>query len=96
MIVHDALTDDTGQRWEFRYEENMHYVERDGDMVAQPSTIHDLRYRKDGDGEWLRLPPWADITNGWKINLCFFDEDEETGDITYWDVTSAPLQEAEA
>lgn len=89
---------DAGKRWELLYEEKMiAKLDADGEPVLDgdgrrvvTSRIEDLRYRADGDEEWLELPPWAEITDDWMTFLCFFDEDEETGALTFWEVGACP------
>lgn len=96
MRVYNSLTDDDGVKWEFHYVENMFVPVFD--VLGQPvldgegkprmtSTVTELTYQLPG-GEPQKLPPWADIKEEWKINLCFFDEDEETEEMTFWEVSS--------
>lgn len=88
MKVHNSLIDDAGQKWEFLLDEHTHYVqdEATGQHVAQPTIVKELRYKKPGDTEWSVLPSWATIREEWMINLCLFDEDEETGELTFWQI----------
>lgn len=97
MKGYSALTDDAGVKWEFLYEEDMFAPVLDPlgepvlDSEGQPKTtsrITDFTFRQFETGEYLRLPPWADIKEEWKITLCFFDEDDDTGEMTFWDVSS--------
>lgn len=96
MRAFNALTDDAGVRWEFHYEEDMFVPVLDAmdepvlDTDGRPKTtsrITNLTYNVEG-GERQKLPPWADIKEEWKITLCFFDEDDDTGEMTYWEVSS--------
>jgi hypothetical protein len=86
--IRNALTDDAGVEWEFRYDETTSYEQVDGAWVAQLPQVTEFRYRRKGEEEWLVLPPWADVEESRKITLCLFDEDEETGELTFWPVAS--------
>lgn len=87
--TYNALTDDAGQKWEFTYSETTIYEQDENEQWQQQGTsVFDFRYRKEEDDEWLALPSWADVNEQWKITLCFFDEDEETEEMTFWPVTS--------
>lgn len=98
MKTRSGFTDDDGQTWEFTYEEKFQWAtEEDGETLVKgedgfpimvPSIIVDFRYRKIDEEEWHSLPSWADVRDEWKINLCFFDEDEETDEMTFWVVSS--------
>lgn len=94
----NRLTDHDGIEYEFSYDEKHNY-ERDDEGSLHPSTteVWNFRFRKeDGDPapadhpSWQSLPSWADIHEDWKINLGFFDEDDETEELTYWPVSSKP------
>lgn len=85
MRTHNALVDEDGQKWEFLYDEDRHYqLDGDGRMQYVHTVVRSFRYRREGETDWLALPPWADVATEWKINLCFFDEDEETEELTFW------------
>lgn len=89
MKTYNALTDDSGTPWEFIYEEVRYRDEGDPeDAPLSKTRVQDFRYRRKGDEIYLALPPWADVAQEWKITLCFFDEDEETGELTFWPVSS--------
>lgn len=91
MKSRDALTDDDGTRWEFLYD-TLSYREEVAGEVLELTRVIDFRYRqleseRDVQGEWMGLPPWADVAPQWKITLCFFDEDDD-GELTFWEVLS--------
>lgn len=95
MRIHNAFTDDDGVKWEFLYEEATEYEkdeadnpirDDDGNLIRH-TTVKNFRYRREDEGEYLTLPSWADVKENWKITLCLFDEDEETEDLTFWEVT---------
>lgn len=96
MKVRDAIIDDQGQRWEILAAHDTHFKRdangevvrgADGDHIWE-TVVREFAYRKEGDQEWLSLPPWADVRDEWKINLCYFYEDEETGEMTFWEVAA--------
>lgn len=97
MKSYDDLTDDQGRKWEILRESRINYFGDtlyDEDGNALPSqTIISFKFRLDkGDnsGEWLTLPPWADVRDEWKINLCWFDEiDEDANDLIFWPLAVA-------
>lgn len=91
-----SYTDDNGVEWKVRYDEITHYeqdesgapVRDDNGSLMSTTHIENLAYRKEGDDAWLSLPPWATVRDGPKITFCFFDEDDDTGDLTFWEVKS--------
>lgn len=95
MRVFDAYVDGNGQRWELLYDEQL-ITKRDaageavhGERGPELTTqVENFRFRKEGTQEWLVLPPFADILEDAKVTLCMFDEDEESGALTYWNVMS--------
>lgn len=94
MKCASQIRGDDGQVWEVEYEEHFRYAEEDGELVRDedgmpvslPSTVHDFKFRKQGDETWTELPNWATVKPGAAINLCFFDEDDEDGSLTLWQV----------
>lgn len=89
MKVHNALVDEDGVKWEFTYDEDVTYTRdpQTDEIINVGTVVRELRYRLEGASTgWLALPSWADIADEWKINLCLFDEDEETGELTFWKV----------
>lgn len=89
----NALMDDAGQRWEFLYTEEIYYEAAEGEPHMRQRII-DFAYRREGDSEWLRLPPWADVAEDWKVNLCFFDEDDDGDICRFWTVSSVAAEAA--
>lgn len=101
MKAVDALTDNSGQVWRLSYESK--FVQK-LDPYGQPmedengrpvfvEQIVSLQYRKQGGGsQWLELPPWAMPTPDFMIDLCWFDEDEETGELEFWNVGPLPAE----
>lgn len=100
MKAYNKLTDDAGVEWEFHYTEDMFVPVLDPlgepvlDAEGNPKTtsrITNLVYNRvavASQREFLRLPPWADIKEEWKITLGFFDEDDDTDEMTFWEVSS--------
>lgn len=93
MKTSSSFTDDYGREWEIAAEEQWVYLgdaQQDEDGNAIPSVrITDLRFRlktDDDSGAWLTLPPWATVRDDDQITLCWFDEDLETGELTYWPI----------